>query len=61
MFKYSFDMPDEANAIESSIATVLEQGYRTLDLMEDGKQSVSTGEMGDLIVEGLTATWANNR
>lgn len=56
MFKYSFDMPDAANAIENAISRVLEQGYRTADLMEDGKQQVTTCEMGDLIVEALTNT-----
>lgn len=54
MFKFSFDMPEAAEAIENAITTVLERGYRTSDLKEDGKQSVSTREMGDLIVGNIS-------
>ena len=50
MFKYSFDMTAEAEAIENAIDTVLKKGYRTADLVEDGKKTVSTREMGDLVV-----------
>jgi 3-isopropylmalate dehydrogenase len=53
MFKYSFDMPDEADAIDNAIDMVLKKGYRTADLVEDGKKTVSTREMGDLVVEAL--------
>ncbi len=55
MFKYSFDMPVEADAIEDAIATVLNNGFRTQDLNLNGnnRPAVSTGEMGDLIVEEL--------
>ena len=53
MFKYSFDMPDEADAIDNAIDMVLKKGYRTADLVEDGKKVVSTREMGDLVVEAL--------
>jgi 3-isopropylmalate dehydrogenase len=53
MFKYSFDMPAEADAIESAIDAVLKKGYRTADLVEDGKKTVSTREMGDLVVAAV--------
>ncbi|MBN1348013.1 3-isopropylmalate dehydrogenase [candidate division KSB1 bacterium] len=56
MLKFSFDMPGEADAIEHAISAVLDDGYRTPDLMEQGKKRASTGEMGDLIVEALTQT-----
>jgi 3-isopropylmalate dehydrogenase len=53
MFKYSFNMPAESDAIESAIDAVLKKGYRTADLVEDGKKTVSTSEMGDLVVEEI--------
>lgn len=54
MFKYSFDMPTEAAAIEKSISQVLDAGFRTKDIMEPGQQLVSTTEMGDRILAALT-------
>lgn len=53
MLRYSFDLEKEAQAIEKSVGMVLEQGYRTADIYQDGMQRVTTGEMGDAIVEGL--------
>lgn len=53
MLRYSFDLDQEANQIEEAIKKVLEQGYRTTDIMSDGKTLVSTTQMGDLIVENL--------
>lgn len=53
MLRYSFDMDQEANAIESAIEKVLKDGYRTIDIMSDGQTEVSCSQMGDLIVERL--------
>lgn len=53
MLRYSFDMDDEANAIEKAIEQVLKDGYRTVDIMSEGKQQVACSMMGDLIVERL--------
>lgn len=49
MLRYSFDMDDEANAIESAVKQILAEGYRTIDIMSDGKTLVGTKECGDLI------------
>jgi 3-isopropylmalate dehydrogenase len=49
MLRYSLDLPTEAEAVESAIERVLEQGYRTYDIMEEGRQQVGTDMMGDLI------------
>lgn len=53
MLRYSFDMDEEANAVEKAIKQVLEDGYRTIDIMSDGKKQVTCSKMGDLIVEKI--------
>ena len=55
MLKYSFGLQREAAAIETAIASVLEEGYRTADLMAAGGRSVGTREMGQLILDKLDA------
>lgn len=49
MLRYSFDLTDEADAIENSVKAFLEKGYRTADIAGAGRDSVSTEEAGDLI------------
>ncbi len=51
MFQYSFNRPEVANVIESSISTVLEKGYHTADLNLADGNLVGTEEMGTLIIE----------
>lgn len=53
MLRYSFDMDQEAEAIERAIQKVLKDGYRTIDIMSDGQTKVFCSQMGDLIVERL--------
>ncbi|MFC1616277.1 3-isopropylmalate dehydrogenase [Patescibacteria group bacterium] len=50
MLKYSFNMLMERDAIINAVETVLSKGYRTADIAGD-LESVSTSEMGDLIVK----------
>lgn len=50
MLKYAFDMDEENKAIEDAVAQVLSEGYRTSDIMEQGKQTMSCSDMGDIIV-----------
>lgn len=49
MLRYSFGLMEEANFIENSVNAVLEEGYRTHDIMSQGKTEVGTKEMGDLV------------
>ena len=49
MLRYSFDMAAEADAIEKAVDDVLNEGYRTGDIMSEGMKCVSCTEMGDLI------------
>jgi 3-isopropylmalate dehydrogenase len=51
MLRYSFDLKREAQTIEAAVESVLEEGYRTYDIMSEGKAKVGTKEMGDLIAE----------
>ena len=53
MLRYSFGLPGEAETVESAIEQVLEQGYRTYDIMDEGNTEVGTREMGDLIAGAL--------
>lgn len=53
MLKYSFDCPEGAEAIETAVAQVLEDGYRTGDIMEAGKKLVGTKKMGNLVCSKL--------
>ncbi|MBE9478178.1 MAG: 3-isopropylmalate dehydrogenase [Chloroflexi bacterium] len=49
MLRYSFGLTREAQVVESAVDGVLEEGYRTYDIMAEGKVKVGTGRMGDLI------------
>ncbi len=49
MLKYSFNLDKEAQAIEDAVRKVLREGYRTEDIMGEGKTLVGTSEMGDMI------------
>ncbi len=54
MLRYSLNLEEEACAIEKAVEKVLAQGYRTGDIMQEGKQYVGTREMGDLIAEAIS-------
>ncbi len=59
MLRYSFDLDQEADAVEAAVKKVLEEGYRTIDIMpqEESKHStvnqIGTAKMGDLIAERI--------
>ena len=53
MLQYSLNQPAAAAAIEAAVETVLNQGYRTADIMQDGCTQVGTVQMGDLICAAL--------
>ncbi|MCB1832666.1 MAG: 3-isopropylmalate dehydrogenase, partial [Geminicoccaceae bacterium] len=53
MLRYSFDLGAEADRLEKAIATVLDKGIRTADIMQDGKTLVSTEAMGKAVVAEL--------
>ena len=49
MLRYSFDLDQEADAIEAAVEKVLEEGYRTIDIMSEGMTQIGTKEMGERI------------
>lgn len=49
MLKYSFGMQQESQAIEDAVSKVLDEGFRTGDIMSEGCTRVSCSQMGDLI------------
>ncbi|MBN1814211.1 MAG: 3-isopropylmalate dehydrogenase, partial [Anaerolineae bacterium] len=51
LLRYSLDLDAEADAIKAAVQKVLEDGFRTRDIMEDGLTQVGTREMGDLVAE----------
>jgi len=53
MLRYSFDMAKESDAIENAVNAVLDEGFRTGDIMSDGKKLVSCTEMGALVAEKI--------
>lgn len=53
MLRYSFDMTDEADAVESAVRKVLDEGYRTGDIMSEGCKQVGCSEMGTLIADRI--------
>ena len=55
MLKYSFGNDEAYDRIYAAIGSVLDQGYRTADIMSEGMRQVGTREMGDHIVAALGA------
>lgn len=53
MLRFSFDMDEEADAIEHAVRKVLADGYRTVDIMSEGMTQVGTTKMGELICERI--------
>ncbi|HOL84542.1 MAG TPA: 3-isopropylmalate dehydrogenase [Thermoclostridium caenicola] len=53
MLRYTMKLEEEARAIEAAVNQVLEEGYRTGDIMSPGKKLVGTSEMGRLVVERI--------
>ena len=53
MLRFSFGLGKEADAIESAINKVLDEGYRTGDIFVEGLKKVSCSQMGDLVAERI--------
>jgi len=58
MLRFSFDMAEEADAVENAVYKVLDAGYRTGDILpSEGKEKctlVGCREMGRLIIENIS-------
>jgi 3-isopropylmalate dehydrogenase len=53
MFRYSFGLSAEAQAVEDAVDSVLQSGWHTADIAGDGEKLVGTVEMGRLICEAI--------
>jgi 3-isopropylmalate dehydrogenase len=51
LLRHSLRLEKEAEAVEGAVSAVLEAGYRTRDIMEEGGRLVGTSGMGDAIAE----------
>jgi 3-isopropylmalate dehydrogenase len=53
MMRYTFAREDIAQKIETAVRSTLQQGLRTGDIAETGKQRIGTEAMGDAVVQAL--------
>lgn len=53
MLKYSFEMEDASNAIETAVEKVLGKGFRTADIYQPGTKKASCSEMGEAVLKEL--------
>ncbi|MDR2043605.1 MAG: 3-isopropylmalate dehydrogenase [Clostridium sp.] len=51
LLRYSFDLEDEARAVEAAVRQVLKEGYRTGDILSPGCVRTGCSRMGDLVEE----------
>jgi 3-isopropylmalate dehydrogenase len=51
LLRHSLRLEGEAKAVEDAVASVLEAGYRTRDIMQEDGKLVGTREMGDAVAE----------
>lgn len=53
MCRYGLDLPKVADHLEAAVTGVLDLGYRTGDIMQDGCKQVGCREMGQKLLEQL--------
>lgn len=53
LLRHSLNLNDEATAVEDVVSATLKAGHRTADIASGGP-SLSTTEMGDVVVQGLS-------
>ena len=49
MFRYSFKLAEEADAIERAVDQALADGWRTADIAGPGESVIGTRKMGEVI------------
>jgi len=55
MLRYGLNQPVAADRIEQAVLNVLDQGYRTGDILSDGMTLVGCQAMGDILLQALVA------
>ncbi|MDB9314663.1 3-isopropylmalate dehydrogenase [Spirulina sp. CS-785/01] len=53
MLRYGLDQPEAASHIEQAVLGVLDQGYRTGDIMSEGMKQVGCSEMGAVLLKTM--------
>jgi 3-isopropylmalate dehydrogenase len=53
MLRYSFGQAEAADAIDTAVRKVIDQGYRTGDIFTEGNRKVGTREMGQAVLDSL--------
>lgn len=53
MFRYSFQLSAEADAIEAAVDQALAEGWRTADIAGPGEEAVGTQKMGQVIRDNI--------
>ncbi len=56
MLRYGLNQPTAADRIEQAVFRVLEQGYRTGDIMSPGMKPLGCRAMGDALIQALQET-----
>ncbi len=56
MLRHSLDQEDAAERIEKAVGDVLDEGYRTADIQEEGCRLIGCKEMGRLVREKIQKT-----
>lgn len=54
MLKYSLNQDEAAKELEQAVEAVLEKGYRTADIYQEGTKKVGCEEMGSLLVAEIS-------
>jgi len=55
LLRHGLDLGAEAERVETAVLRVLEKGYRTADILQEGTTLVGTRQMGDLIAQEVSA------
>ncbi|MCL5256995.1 MAG: 3-isopropylmalate dehydrogenase [Chloroflexi bacterium] len=56
LLRYTLQQEAAAQAVEKAVESVLERGYRTVDIRQPGTTLVGTAEMGDLVSAAVRAS-----
>ena len=54
MFRHTFNLEEEALAVERAVEEVLTAGWRTEDIMSEGMRLIGTKEMGTLVAQAIS-------
>jgi 3-isopropylmalate dehydrogenase len=53
MLRYSFDLDQDADLVETAVKNVLDAGKRTADIAAPGCETLSTSAMGEALLAEL--------